>query len=278
MFASSIVYYLLIKKAQLQKIPEKIYMVANFAVPQLLYVVIVIQSGTSIMISPLLVFYILLFRVSFGYIGSTLSYTAMKNAPNAGYSLVIQKSMAILTTFVDIFLLQGEVSIRKIISIGFVLFCTTVLSIQQNVIDKKKSYQWVFQSLFVMFCFSMVVLSGKFIIRMGVAVPVFLFWSNGMILLLSIIDYFRIRKSISYKLTTQHILILFGFGVAVSIFYYSKQIAEVIAPNIGYVNALNAASNAVYTLIVAYLFKDSLSYKKFLAVIGITIGLIAIIL
>lgn len=51
-----------------------------------------------------------------------------------------------------------------------------------------------------------------------------------------------------------------------------------LAPNIGYVNAINASSISAVTLFSALLFKDEFSIKKFVGVIGVTAGLILLIL
>lgn len=67
-------------------------------------------------------------------------------------------------------------------------------------------------------------------------------------------------------------------GTSVSFFYYFLQIPEVIGPNLGYVSAINTASNAFYTILVALIFKDHLSLKKFLAVLGVTAGLILLVI
>jgi uncharacterized membrane protein len=46
------------------------------------------------------------------------------------------------------------------------------------------------------------------------------------------------------------------------------------APNVGYVNAINAASISAVTIGAILLFKDEFSLKKFVGVIGISIGLL----
>jgi len=66
-------------------------------------------------------------------------------------------------------------------------------------------------------------------------------------------------------------------GISVTFFYYFKQVSEVTSPNIGYVGAINAASNAFYTILVASIFKDALSWRKLLAVLGVTLGLLILV-
>jgi uncharacterized membrane protein len=51
-----------------------------------------------------------------------------------------------------------------------------------------------------------------------------------------------------------------------------------LAPNIGYVNAINASSISAVTVFSAILFKDDFSLKKFIGVLGVTAGLLLLIL
>ena len=55
------------------------------------------------------------------------------------------------------------------------------------------------------------------------------------------------------------------------------QVGFDLAPNIGYVNAINAASIAAVTVFSALLFKDELTLKKLVGVLGIIFGLIILV-
>jgi uncharacterized membrane protein len=61
-------------------------------------------------------------------------------------------------------------------------------------------------------------------------------------------------------------------------FNYFQFEAIKTAPNIGYVNAINASSISAVTLFAALLFHDELTKRKLIGVIGVTFGLLIILL
>ena len=63
-------------------------------------------------------------------------------------------------------------------------------------------------------------------------------------------------------------------GVFASSFNYFMQVGFNLAPNVGYVNAANASSISLLTLLSAYFFKDDLNNRKLIGIIGVTAGLI----
>lgn len=50
-----------------------------------------------------------------------------------------------------------------------------------------------------------------------------------------------------------------------------------LAPNVGYVNAINAGSIAAVTIFAVLLFKDELTPKKAVGILGVTAGLILLL-
>lgn len=67
-------------------------------------------------------------------------------------------------------------------------------------------------------------------------------------------------------------------GVFATSFNYFMQVGFDLAPNVGYVNAANAASISLLTLMSALLFKDDLSLRKIIGIIGVTVGLFVLFL
>ncbi len=49
------------------------------------------------------------------------------------------------------------------------------------------------------------------------------------------------------------------------------------APNVGYVNAINASSISAVTICAILLFKDEFSKRKLIGVLGVTIGLLLLL-
>lgn len=280
MMLSSIVYYVIIRYAQRQGIPNKAYMFANFSIPAFFFYWFATSQNQSITIP--LVFIGLIFIQSFflSYLGSVVSFKAIQNAPNAGYSLVIQKSYAVYTSIAAIFLFGSELSLIKFIAIGLVLISSAVLSIPPSISKiKKVNFLWVFLSFIAFFCYGTSALVTKYIYMQGIPSAVILFWITFFVSLFSLIDLAVHRAEVRFSLkTTRHYVLLFLIGFSVTFFYYFKQVSEVTAPNIGYVGAMNTASNGIYTLVIAYLFKEHLTWKKLATVIAIIVGILVIIL
>ena len=69
-------------------------------------------------------------------------------------------------------------------------------------------------------------------------------------------------------------ILLITTGIFSALFNLGQFEAIKLAPNVGYVNAINAGSIAAVTLLAMLIFKDELTYKKGIGIIGVTIGLI----
>ena len=279
MMLSSIVYYVIIRYAQRNGIPNKAYMLANFSVPAFFFYWFSTSQNQSIIIPFLYIAIIFVQSFFLSYLGSIISFKAIQNAPNAGYSLVIQKSYAVYTSIAAIFLFGSELSLIKFGAIGLVLVSSALLSIPATTKIKGVHLTWVFFSFIAFFCYGTSALVTKYIFMQGIPSPVILFWITFFVTLFSLIDLYLHRTQLQFSLkTAKQYLLLFLIGFSVTFFYYFKQISEVTAPNIGYVGAMNTASNGLYTVIIAYIFKEHLTWKKFGIVMTIVGGILIIIL
>lgn len=278
MFFSSIIYYLFVRKAQQNKIDNRSYVFINTFIPLLFLLAFSIFQKYTILINPLFIG-ILFFQAFFlSYIGSIAGYIAIGKAPNAGYSLVIQKSYSIYTSIAAVFLFNSVLSIYKFIAILIILICTAIISITRGKKINVVNYSWVIYSFLAFFCFGTSSLVNKYVFSQGIPPSVILFWIMLFVSLFAFIDLLKNIKEVPIQILKNNWLLLFIMGFSVTFFYYFKQISEVSAPNIGYVGAINAASNAFFTVLVALVFKDTLSWRKFVAVLGVTFGLMLLIL
>lgn len=275
MFVSSISFYLAVKKLQTLAVDKRIITLANYIFPTVIFGIVSLIQGQQIIFPIIFLLSIMVLRVLFNYIGTIAGYKSMEDAPNAGYSLVIQKSYAIYTLFAAALLYGSEVSLRKFLLSGFILFCASLVAFSKSS-KKSGSLRWALYALLAMFSFGSISLSSKYFASQGIDAAPQLFWTCFFTLLITIGDSFRV-KLIGVKLTKEIIGYMVILGFSVSGFYFFKLIAELAAPNLGYVAAINAASNAVYTVLVAKIFGDSLSPKKLMAVIGMTAGLILLL-
>lgn len=275
MFVSSISFYLTVKKLQVLNVDKRIIILANYIIPTIIFLIISLISGQRIIFPIIFILSIMVLRVLFNYAGTILGFKSMELAPNAGYSLVIQKSYAIYTLFAAALIYGSEVSVKRFVLSGFILICAGVVAYSKKS-KTVKSTKWVLYAVLTMLCFGSISLSSKYFAAQGIMPAPQLFWSCLLTLFITIGDSYRVKLS-SIKLTKEILTYMIILGVSVSSLYYFKVVAEVAAPNLGYVAAINAASNAVYTVLVAKIFGDSLSLKKLLAIIGMTIGLILLL-
>lgn len=274
MFVSSIAYYLTIRLGQKKGVTVKEYMVINYPLPTMVFCIMLLMGHGSFQL-PLHVIPLVFFHgIVLEYVGATLSYKAMQQAPNAGYSLVIQKSYAIYTSIAAIFLFHATLSLWKFGAILLVIIFAGILSI-----DPKKTHKgtsnWFLLSLLPFLCFGSNALVSKYAVTTGANLVTYLFW---LFLLMSVITLFdRYRKG-GPMVNISHWKTLILIGISGTSFYYFKNAAQIIAPNVGYVGAINTASNAFVALFIALIYKEHMSWVKFFAVIGIVAGIIFIIL
>jgi drug/metabolite transporter (DMT)-like permease len=278
MFVSSIVYYLLVKKAQMNGIDSKVYMAVNFFVPSLFYVTMAWHQHVSLLMPIPILIGLILSRGVVNYFGSIAGYLGMKDAPNAGYSVIIQKGYSVFTAIAAVFLFGSELSPIKYVAIVWTILCAAALSIQPGKKVNLTNYKWLWYSLAAFFAFGITRLFGKYYSGLGVSTMAMLFWTSFSILIMSIAEVIRSKSWKTYVNSKENAGVLILLGLSVTSFYYFLQTAELAAPNIGYVNTISLGSNAVLTLFSALIFRDTFSWKRFFAVVGVCAGIIVLVI
>ncbi len=272
MFFCSIIFYLTVKKLQLSSIDKRtISLVSNIFSAALLGLIGYVNGQNFIF--PLYIFaLIIILRVLLNYVGALAGYKSMELAPNAGYSLVIQKSYAVYTLFAAVILFGSEISIYKFVLAGFIIACAGYIGFSKGKNTTTHNPKWALYALVSFFAFGTVALTTKYFAKLGVMPTPMLFWSCLFTSVVSLVDSWRVK--VQYKRADFSMLLtVLVLGLSVTGFNYFKIVAEVTAPNLGYVGSINAASNAVYAVLVALIFKDSLSKSKFIAITLMTLGL-----
>lgn len=252
-------------------------MIANQIVPIILYGAIVLNLNISFGLS-LWGWVIVFFNaIILNYIGSIAGFIGIKESPNSGYSVIIQKSYALWTTVVSVFLFNSEFPLFKIFGILLILVFTAIISVEK--IEKKFVIgKWFWYSLLAFFLFGGTTITARYIAILGDNPTVYLFWVMVVTTIVAIIDYLKNIKNIEFKFDKNIILWLFAMSSAVSIFYWGKNLATVYAPNVGYVGAINASSNAVLVILSSLFFKEELKLYKIFAVVGVVIGIAILVM
>jgi len=80
------------------------------------------------------------------------------------------------------------------------------------------------------------------------------------------------------NISKEQLSILLLIGIFGSSFNYFMQLGFSFAPNVGFINAANASSISVLTLLSVYFFKDELNKRNLLGIIMVTLVLVMLVI
>jgi len=215
--------------------------------------------------------------VVFAYGGNTASLKAIRIAPNPGYSLVLSKSYVLFTTIVAVLLLSADISARNVAAILLIVGFSALIMVNRKGAKHVANNEWVTLSFGAFFAWGMLSLSSKYLFNNGVSTIAFLIYLYAIVTL-CIVFLNKIKKSSFTKLEKTDWILLFATGVFSTLFNYGQFQAIKIAPNLGYVNAINAASISLVTILAVVFFKDELTLKKGIGVAGVSLGLLLLVI
>lgn len=277
MFLSSVALYLCIRKSNALKTPRQLNNLAMFLIPVLVYVVLATRNQTSFTLEPFAYILILIQGIFFSYLGNTFSLKGIEYAPNPGYSLIISKSYVVFTAIASIFLFSAPLTVQSVIAIAFIIVFSALITIDKNNNKATSNKLWLPYTMGAFFCWGFLALSSKYLLNIGVPILTRLVLSMTVTTVLILGE--TMYKKVEWKnLSKQQISTLMLIGVFGSSFNYFMQVGFNLAPNVGFVNAANAASISLLTLLSALFFKDELTAKKMLGIFGVTAGLLLLFL
>ncbi|NCN03615.1 MAG: EamA family transporter [Candidatus Pacebacteria bacterium] len=274
MFLFSNLLYLTIRKAQKEKISIHIYSVTMFLIPAITYLFLIFLTKTSLLLS--LPHLVLVIGTAFlwSYLGNYFSQKGILFAPNPGYSLVIQKSYVVLTTIAAVILFGSSISLPKLVGIISILFFVGIISLSGK--THQSESKWVLFSILAHLCFAFGSLMSKQFLNMGLQPYTYLFYITSFVSILNLIE--AKRKKVKINLSKNHWILIIIIGLANVGFNTFMQFGYKLAPNPGYVVAINTASIMSLTIFSALIFKDELSKQKVVGVLGVLVGLLIIAL
>ncbi|MEN8253758.1 MAG: EamA family transporter [Patescibacteria group bacterium] len=277
MFVSSVALYLCVRKSNSLKTPQQLNNLAMFLIPVLVYMVLTTRTPTSFTLKPFEYLLILVQGIFFSYLGNVFSLKGIELAPNPGYSLIISKSYVVFTAIASIFIFSAPLPMKSIIAIALIILFSALITINK---DKSKTISnklWLPYTMGAFFCWGFLALSSKYLLNMGVPILTRLILS--MVVVTVIVFGEIIYKKVEWKkVSKDQLATLLLIGVFGSSFNYFMQVGFNLAPNVGFVNAANAASISLLTLMSALFFKDELTLKKMIGVLGVTAGLLLLFL
>ncbi len=276
MFLASACLYLTVRKSSLQKYPTQFNNLAMFSVPFIIYLIIGLSRGISYSISLSNFIIIALASFVFTYLGNTASLKSIEISPNAGYSLVISKSYVVLTAIVSLLFLGGELTLIKSVAICLIIIFSGLVIIDPKKTKKVTSNLWLYYAFFAFFAWGFLSLTIKYLSLHGVNTLVMLTYSYVCVTLFILIEALKLKLDKSILISGWKYFI--SIGVFSALFNYFNFLAVGIAPNVGYVNAINASSISLVTVLSFLLFKDEISVRKLIGVFGVTGGLLLLLI
>ena len=276
MFFSSVALYLTVRKAALLRTPTYLTNLAMFAIPLVAYLAIGLATSTQLGVSWLQAAILVVAASVFAYGGNKASLSAIHIAPNPGYSLVLSKSYVLFTTLVAVTMLGAELSARKALAIAMIVGFSVLILVNPKDAKKVRGERWVVLSFAAFFAWGLLSLSSKYLFNHGVEPIAFLIYLYALVTA-CIVTLDKIRFSKIKDTSKQVKWLLLGTGLFSTLFNFGQFQAIKLAPNIGYVNATNAASISMVTVFAVILFKDELTLKKAVGILGVTAGLILLL-
>lgn len=277
MFFSSVAVYLCVRKSNALKTPQQLNNLAMFLVPVLVYLVLAARTPTNFSLTPFQYLIIVIQGIFFSYLGNRFSLKGIEFAPNPGYSLIISKSYVVFTAIASIFLFSAPLTLQTGIAIALIILFSAVITVDKEKTRDDSNSLWIPYTLGAFFCWSFLALSSKYLLNVGVPILTRLILS--MIVTTALIVGEIVYKKVEWKqVSKDQLMTLAMVGIFGASFNYFMQVAFNLAPNVGFVNAANAGSISLLTLMSAFFFKDELTVKKMVGILGVTVGLLLLFL
>lgn len=273
MFISSVALYLCVRKSNALKTPQQLNNLAMFLIPVLVYLAITINTPTRFALKPFEYLLILIQGIFFSYLGNVFSLKGIELSPNPGYSLIISKSYVVFTAIASIFIFSAPLTTKSVIAIAFIVLFSALITIDKDKNRSSSNKLWFPYTMGAFFCWGFLALTSKYLLNMGVPILTRLILSMIVVTIL-IFGEMKVKKVSVLRITKPQIITLLLIGIFGASFNYFMQVGFNLAPNVGYVNAANAGSISLLTLASAFLFKDELTPKKMIGIVGVTAGLI----
>jgi len=266
---SSVILYLLVRKANDLKIPVIYQNLGFFLLPAIIIGLYNIIKGISFKISITNLLFITFIGFLFSWLGNIASLKALKLAPNPGYSLVISKSYVIMTSVLAVWLFDSILPLKSIIAILLVVGFTALIIIDKKRKERQDS-KWILLTLGAFLAWGFLALSLKHLVDKGLESTVIMFYLMLIVSIIIGIEIF-LKKP---KKSNSSLLLLTLIGISSTFFNLFIILGYKYAPNPGFINAANAGSIALVTIFSSLIFKDELKTKKVIGVIGVIVGLI----
>lgn len=273
----------------MMRLPSPVINLAMFSIPSVAYLLgSLARNAHEYAHLPVSIWLMLLGTGILAYVSNAASLRSLERAPNPGYSLMVSKSSVILTVFLSVPLLHSSLTLQSVFAVFLIVAFSALIMIEpaknrlarssQSSVDHpiKTESSWVPLALVAFVGWAFLAMSAKYQFIHGTSTLVFLAVFFIVVTICIILEIQRSR--ISWSVVRRHWLTVAGIGVLSTTWNFFLFYAIAIAPNPGYVNATNAASIAMLALLAAIIFKDHLSVRKGIGILGVLSGLLVLFL
>ena len=211
----------------------------------------------------------------FLWIGNTFLLKSLKTTPNPGLTVLIAKSYLIITTLLSPLLFGSIITVKSVLSIGLILFFLSLMLIEKKKIQTSNKTGWLPYA-----CITFVMWGVQALILMSIKGSLL---NSSVILMLVSIFYCLIViteiliKRISFMPVKRYWFWIILISIAAMCSNLFVIIGYRVAPNPGFIDSANAASVAAIAVLAYIFFKDHLTVKKGVGIIGVCVGLILLL-
>ncbi len=273
MFLSSVALYLFVRRSNQLKTPQQLNNLAMFLIPVIIYLLLAFNSKVNFSLTTFQTILIIVQGIFFSYLGNVFSLRGIEYSPNPGYSLIISKAYVVFTAVASIYVFNAPLTLKSVIAIVLIIAFSALIMIDKTKDKTDSDKRWLPYTIGAFFCWGLLALSSKYLLNLGVPILTRLIYSMLVVTAL-IIGEMKVKRISLFQVTKPQIQTLAMIGIFGATFNYFMQVGFNLAPNVGYVNAVNAGSISLLTLMSALIFKDELPIRKLIGILGVTAGLI----
>lgn len=270
-FVSSTVLYLTLRK--INEVNDEIKNLTLFLPPGLFlfFYSLIKRISFNINTRDLLLIILISF---FLWLGNVFMLKSVKRAPNPGYTVLIGKSYVAMTVLLSPLIFGSFISPASVILVLLILFFLSLILIDKKTKGKMVDNSWVTYAFATLIFWG---LQALLTVGMKNIDPIILlmylaFFSSLMIggeMVIKKVSLAPIKRNLFWLMLLGASGLLFGFFIITG---YR------IAPNPGFMDAANASSVAAITLFSAWFFKDEITLKKGVGIVGALVCLILLLL
>lgn len=273
----STLLYLFLRGSRQHHMKPEIQNLSFFLLPTVFLYIFGRILGIGFHIPDLVLWLLVASGVFLSFLGNKASLLGIAHAPNPGYSLILSKSYVVFTTLVSVWLFDAKLDNMSLLWIICIIVFSGLVVHDPGNKNLISSHKWFFYTLIAFFSWGILAIVLKHVIDLGIHPVVALFYLMFSVTVCSLLEVgytFHFPRKVTLQKTLYFILL----GCASTLLNLSIVWWYEYAPNPGYINAANAGSIALVTVLSHLLYRDELRIQKLVWVVGVTIGLILLFL